>query len=448
MVETTDNRTAPLLSVSEDDMRNLSEIAAVSVNDLAAQNPGLLVFPRSLAGYGGDFGAKSVFSLSGNDLITHNTMGFIGINGPRKNTMLRIASRFQTGRGDYFLHYMLQKVFSVNVVDMKFGSDDEGIWDFLLYVYLFPALLNSAIRQGLYREYVRREYNDANVRGAIDVSRHLRLNVPFRGRIAYAARERSLDNPVTQLIRHTVEHIKSDHRCGGILSSDSETAESVRAIVENTPGYDRNGRAEIISKNSGKPVNHPYFTSYAPLQKICLRILRDEKVTTGEDDDRIYGLLFDGSWLWEEYLDKVFKENNLGWSHPDNRTGAGVDCLFEDGQRIFPDFIKRNVDGETAVRVGDAKYKFIDKRGDEAGREDYYQLITYMYRYRCDTGFLLFPHSGDSLYERTHRIKGHDGKSRCIEVGLKIEQRARSFEAFAKSMEENEGEFIGAIKVK
>lgn len=67
--------------------------------------------------------------------------------------------------------------------------------------------MKNAISQGVYRQYITHKYNDANVRGVIDVSRHIKYNEPFNGSVAYTTREYSYDNHITQLIRHTIEFI-------------------------------------------------------------------------------------------------------------------------------------------------------------------------------------------------------------------------------------------------
>ena len=116
---------------------------------------------------------------------------------------------------DLFLHYMLQKVLCINIVNLLHGTTDKQIFDFLLY--LFPKLLNEALVQGIYKEYQRNEYNNANVRGTIDINRHLKLNLPFNGRVAYRTREFSHDNHVTELIRHTIEYISKTIIWKGII---------------------------------------------------------------------------------------------------------------------------------------------------------------------------------------------------------------------------------------
>jgi 5-methylcytosine-specific restriction endonuclease McrBC regulatory subunit McrC len=433
MLKTKDNNNGNFRVENSIDLLNLGKISRKSIGELVKENPDLLVFPQSFKECGQAIDNQCIFSLLDNKLITHNIMGYIGIN----DTQLCITSRFDNSGNDYFLHYMLQKVFSVNIFDLKFSTGDEAIWNFLLY--LFPYFLNNALRQGLYKTYIRNEYNNMNVKGVIKIKKQLQLNNPFNGKIAYTVREYCFDNAVTQLIRHTIEYIKAIPLGIGVLSH-KKTKENTRIILENTPCYNKNNRARIISLNA-KPLNHPYFTNYSVLQKICLWILRNRKITFGVNKGKIFGLLFDGAWLWEEYLNEVFLENKIGLEHPKNKEKKGGDNLFINGQPIYPDFIKRIKKGKTAHYVGDAKYKHLDRKGDGIGRDDYYQLITYMYRYECNSGYLFFPYSEeDKLYKRIRKIDGITNNREITEIGLKINQSKLTFKAFKNAMENAEKE--------
>ena len=112
------------------------------------------------------------------------------------------------------------------------------------------------------------------------------------------------------------------------------------------------------------------------MQKICLKILRHEKITFGKEKDKVYGLLFDGAWLWEEYLNTILKENFI---HPENKTGKHRHYLFENNiQSIFPDFISK-VEPKS---VGDAKYIPLDRQqsyseNSEKATSIYYKTIAY-----------------------------------------------------------------------
>lgn len=421
MLRTTDN-TAQLFKVPPEAVKDLAAIASRTLTELRGDNPTLLAFPDTLDMYhDGRDKAVRLFSKSdsadGCLLATRNVMGFVG----RNDTHLTIASRFaKQDKGDYFLHHLLHKVFHLNIVNFDVPKDEtESLYDFLLY--LFPSHLMSAMRQGLYKEYKRVEHNDANVKGAIDVARHLRKNIPFVGKIAYTTREYRYDNPVTQLVRHTIEHIKTHPWGASILHNGSDMSEAVNLIEYHTPAYTRNVRQRVINENLTRPVHHPFFTEWCRLQRLCLRILRHDKLTFGTENDKTYGLIFDGAWLWEEYLNVMFREIGSEIKHPKNKTGQGRDNLFEDGQRIYPDFIKMK-DKLTAYYVADAKYKHIDRRGNEVSRSDYYQVITYMYRYECNKSYILFPYDGNNEngFERKRSIRGNTPDRYIWELGLPI----------------------------
>jgi 5-methylcytosine-specific restriction endonuclease McrBC regulatory subunit McrC len=432
MLKTTDNNRGNF-RVPDEHFDNLSLIGNRKVMELCEENRDLLIFPQSFGKYHDEIEKTHIFSLRDNDLETGNIMGFVG----RKETQLTISSRFAK-HDDYFLHYMLQKVFSINLFKFDQTSDKENIWDFLLY--LFPYYLKKAYAQGLYKAYKREEYNDANVKGAIDVKRHIRINIPFCGKIAYTTREHSYDNAVTQLIRHTIEHLKTHPFGSGVLTSDSE----VRAIVskfcfvtENS--YNKNARQKIFAANF-KPVSHPYFTEYKMLQRICLRILQRDKLTFGAEKDKVYGLLFDGAWLWEEYLNTFLKNDFI---HPDNKRKKHREYLFENFQSIYPDFISPKQ--KQPVIVGDAKYVRLDKQSGYDEDSDnatgiYYKTITYMYRFKSDCGFLLFPYSGEEFFDEEYKIKETNGRLR--KFGLPIPQEVESFAEFQYKMRDTECELL------
>lgn len=342
---------------------DLSSIANKNLIDLQKENPDLLVFPQTLGQYRDDVEKSHIFSLDEENLTTYNLMGFVG----RNSSQLTISSRFaKDDNNDYFLHYMLQKVFSINLLKFDQTPNKENIWDFLLY--LFPYYLKKAYSHGIYKAYKKEEYNDSNVKGTIDVKRHILRNIPFMGKIAYTTREHSYNNNLTQLVRHTIEHIKTHPFGSGVLTNDSEVRDIVSKFIFVTEKtFNNNSRQKIISANL-KPVSHPYFTEYTALQKICLKILRHGKITFGKEKDKVYGLLFDGAWLWEEYLNKVLKD--CGFEHPKNKTSSGAIYLFSDSRsyKRYPDFWKENF-------ILDAKYKNLTEPIDRNDMNQMYPSV-------------------------------------------------------------------------
>ena len=406
---------------SDDDIQNLRKIADVKIKDLSFDdNPNLLIFPRDLNCHGDKISESNIISMNHRDEIsTSNIMGFIGIN----ETQIDIKSRFAKDDGaDYFLHYMLQKVFAINLFDIKHSSNKENIFDFL--VYLFPYFLKKALAQGVFKKYQKNEYNDARVRGSIDFQRHIKYNIPFRGNVAYNVKEHSHDNELTQLIRHTIEFIKTKKHLSFILNNDLETKECVAQINMATPSYNMRERNFIINKNL-RLLYHPYYSAYTALQKICLQILRHETIKFGKEKDKVYGVLFDGAWLWEEFLFTILKD--YGFKHPKNKDVSGGFRMFRDTKsddiddnyrRLYPDFYKDDF-------VIDAKYKHLE---NGVGREDLYQLVTYIYCKKATNGAYIYPCKDKNIKASKFQLVGYEGFISVMP--FYVPQSANSYEEF------------------
>ena len=424
-----DNNWEGLTISDEHHLENLHKIAEKPIGQLSLDdNPNLLIFPQNLEEYGDKIGKQYVCEVKDGKLYTGNIMGFIGYG----DTKVRIHSRFAQGDDDYFLHYMLQKVFAINLFDLKYHSDEESIFDFL--IYLFPAFLKRAMRQGLYKEYQTREYNDADIKGRIDVARHIRMNVPFAGKVAYSTREYAYDNHVTQLIRHTIEFISNHPYDGGILKNDDLTKDAVSLIREATPTYSQNERRKVINQNL-RPLSHPYFSEYRHLQHLCMQILRYEEIKYGRNEDEIYGVLFDGAWLWEEYLNTLLKD--CGYKHPQNKVFSGRIHLFTDNSGArYPDFFKDGI-------VLDAKYKrYEDIALQRIDGDDLHQVITYMYILSAQYGGLIVPgqyiKSGSRPDPKT--LKGYGGSMNIYSIT--VDSPAQDFKAYCLQMSQYEKDFL------
>ncbi|WP_444383287.1 5-methylcytosine restriction system specificity protein McrC [Prevotellamassilia timonensis] len=413
-----------LLKVSD-----LLSVANKPIQQLCEEDNDILVFPLSIDDSDDRIGDSHIVDIYTEDcnsvrIKSGNIMGFVG----RKSQQLKIYSRFDSNNNDYFLHYMLQKVLSFNVFNMEFTSSEENVFDFLLY--LFPTLLKHALRQGLYKEYRRKHYNDSEVRGTIDISRHIKENIPFRGTVAYNTREYSYDNSVTELIRHTIEFIRTFPIGNTILSSDRIVEEYIRDIFLYTPSYNRAERMRIINENL-RPRCHPYYKEYTTLQKLCVQILRQEEIKYRTDDDRIYGILFDGAWLWEEYLNTLLCKK--GFIHPENKLGTGAIYLFEHGGQRFPDFWKQDI-------VLDAKYKKLAINGTrlDIERDDVHQIMAYMYRLKASKGGIICPYKGEKNKIISQNMHKDSYLGSLSLYALAIPKNCSSYGDFTKLIVENE----------
>ena len=411
------------------DTTDLLSIGNKPIRQLCYENEHLLVFPLSIDDTDDRIGDSTIVDIYAENensvrIKSGNIMGFVG----RKNQQMKIYSRFDNQKHDFFLHYMLQKVFSFNIFKLDFTSSEDNVFEFL--VYMFPAMLKKAMRQGVYKEYRRFRHNNANVRGTIDISRHIRENIPFRGTVAYNTREFCFDNSITELIRHTIEYIKTIPSGDMILSSDKTVEDCIKKIVSYTPSYIHTERIKIIQDNL-LPCNHPFYTEYTTLQKLCVQILRQEEIKYGTDDDRIYGILFDGAWLWEEYLNTLLCEK--GFIHPENKLGTGAIYLFEHGGQRFPDFWKQDI-------VLDAKYKKLAINGTrlDIERDDVHQIMAYMYRLKASKGGIVCPYDGEKNKIISQNMHKDSYLGSLSLYALAIPKNCSSYEDFTKRIVENE----------
>lgn len=398
------------------------------------EHEGVFVFPEGVAD-AEDLEKDQMIIQSYNDsYVSGNVMGFLGVEDER----IVIESRFSKGENDYFFQYLLEKVLDFpNFINFETNvNQDDKLFNLLLF--LFPRYLRQATRKGLFKTYIRKNYNDGNVRGTINVAEHIRKNTPFIGNISYSQREYSYDNYLIELIRHTIEYIKGKNYGRMLLNS---VKDEVKLITEATPNYKAGDRRKIIEANRKNVVRHAYYHEYRALQQLCILILKNEQHQYGNGARKVYGILFDGAWLWEEYVNSLIGEI---FYHPMNKAGSGAQRLFSGNYGlIYPDFISKS---ESNRVIADAKYKPIDN----IGNKDYLQVLAYMFRFDAKKGFFLYPESGDiqdlllSLNKGTtyeNNVVARDDIA-VIKHGLKIPFDASDYAEFSEKMKAEEERFM------
>ena len=456
-----DNSIERVYDLSQEQYNDLRWIADCPLKDLVDKDlNNVWLFPKPDDRYSDKIDDEKLLSIrrivEGYELTTFNIMGYVGYG----ETEIKIESRFSNNEHDWFMQYMLQKVFSINIFDLKHSTGQTGTLD--ITPLLFPYFLQKAMRQGVYKEYRRCHYNDSCVKGTIEFDEHIKANYPFKnGKIAYSNREFIYDNSITELIRHTIEFIKRKESYADILHSSSEIQSCVKQIVEATPSYSRGNLSKVMKENL-KPKIHPYFSEYLSLQKLCLHILKHEQLGYGKEQDKIHGVLFDGAWLWEAYLAQLMVD--AGYEHPDNKERIGAIPSFNELPKKYlryPDFKKQNV-------VADAKYKNMLKPVIKSRyyyeyiqRDDLHQLIAYMHITSSSIGVLICPtilnvmdiHTGefkenfDLAFRKDELIvckvgslSGDGGKIQII--GINIPASVNSYDEFVYRMTSIETQLV------
>lgn len=404
---------------------------------LQLEREGVFIFPEIIKD-AEDLTKEQMILQSVNDTFrSGNVMGYLGYGDER----LIIESRFCGKSGDYFFQYLLNRVLDFpNIIDLETNADqDARLFNFLLF--LFPYYLKTAMRKGIFKKYIRRGYNDDNVKGTIDIKRHIKENTPFTGNIAYNQREFSYDNSLMELVRHTIEFIKGKPYGNTLLL---KVKDEVKLIINATQDYEAYDRQRLIEENKRTPVRHAYYREYLALQRLCLLILRHQKHQVGFGSRQIYGILFDGAWLWEEYISSLIEDC---FYHPMNKSGKGAQRLFSGNVGlIYPDFISRNNKNRI---IADAKYKPMDN----IGNRDYLQLLAYMFRFDAKTGYYLYPEAEKAEDLKLWMNSGSTFENnvlpredvRIIKHGLQIPVSADCYDDFVSKIKISEKKFTNMI---
>ena len=402
----------------------LSQALLDKTLDNLSREDNIFIFPNDLMNSPDLDKDQKILETVNPKIKTGNVIGFLGYGQER----LTISSRFSDESNDHFLHYLLQKVLNINLTSLDVGlSPEDKLYQLL--IYLFPKYLQAALRKGLYKEYQRFFHNDSHVKGVLDVGNHLKKNLPFMGNIAYTTREFTYDNPLMQLIRHTIEYIKNQKSFGVLLDSNRENMTEITRV---TPAYKLANRAKIIRMNKIKPIRHAYFREYRKLQELCLMILSREKHGLGPQAQMVHGILFDVAWLWEEYVHTLLPK---GFIHPRNKDKTNGISVFSVGKRkVYPDFYDR----ERKI-VLDAKYKKLEFTEKGINREDLFQLISYSYILEAEKAGLIFPSMEQSVNSEIGKLAGYGAQLK--KWSIQIPQNASSYSAFCKMMENSEENF-------
>jgi 5-methylcytosine-specific restriction endonuclease McrBC regulatory subunit McrC len=416
------------------------QIADKTIGQL--EKEGVFVFPDHIRESDDITDDQMVLQSSNETYQTSNVMGFLGIGQER----LTIRSRFSNGEQDYFLQYLLERVLDFpNILELDTDVNrDQRLYDLLMFI--FPYYLKTALRKGIFKTYIRYNYNNSNVKGTIDIAGHIKKNTPFTGNIAYSQREFSFDNHLMELIRHTIEFIKTKPSGNQLLR---RARDEVASVVEATNEYRYHDRRKVLHFNKKNPIRHAYYHEYRALQILCVLILQYEKHQVGSGVKNIHGILFDGAWLWEQYVDALVADR---FYHPMNKAGVGVQQLFTNMRgskegRIYPDFISK--DSINRV-IADAKYK----PAKNIGNKDYLQVLAYMFRFDAKQGFYLYPESNEgnnqslylnqgSTYEHNVEKRGDVSITKC---GLVIPDAVGDYPTFKMTMQEREEVFKAQLQ--
>ena len=318
-------------------------------------------------------------------LNTSNLMGVLRLRHPDNETAIQmeIHSRFDKDNRQLFLNYLLSKVFQVDFMDLVSAGSNRLLE--ILVAIMFIQRLKEAVPIGLYKEYKLFKNNDLNFRGRLDLPRHLQKNFPLNDKIAYSYREISFDNPLNHLLRSSLEMIRK--KWPSLLYNDPDIRDLITALTYATPTWKQSAIRDILQMPICKEaLRHPFFAEYYEEARIlAVMILQEEGLSLYDaTESEVSGVIFDGAWLWEEYISTILSP--LGFVHSKYNTGDGKIDIFSEKGKVGMDYIYPDFYSETRKIVLDTKYK-----NDKESREDIFQLLSYTFVTGAKKCGLIYP---------------------------------------------------------
>ena len=383
-------------SLSQEQKELLEQYGGKTIAELSAVDSGAILDLSGphLEKYGGEKKSPYFFDYhkdgdSGFRLDTGNLMGVLCFRNQRRGTSLQveILSRFDKDRNNFFLNYLLSYVLDVAVGRELVTATPQSILDCLLDA-IFVQRFGEAARGGLLRQYRTFRDNDWNFKGHLDMPRHLRENVPLPRGVAYVKREIALDVPANRLLLHAalvVQRRRPD------LFERNESAWDALLTLRTGIADPGDLRAVLTHRDCQEPIVHPFFReTWEPLRQIARMIIEEERWCRFQEsaEEAVSGIVFDGAWLWEEYLATVLGKVGYGHCVYGESSNDKFKSLWnvytqEPNAEMLPDFALKQ--DRQYIALADAKYKSFLKR------EDRLQMISYAFVYEPKVVFVIYP---------------------------------------------------------
>lgn len=332
-------------------------------------------------------------------------VGFLQMRIRNVDCTIIIRSRFDNVKS-YFTNYILEKALGMNsriFPDMSVRMSQERVMQSLLAI-VFMQQIKEAYKKGLFRQYRTYENNNMKVRGKIDISRHIKENPLFNGKISYSYREYTADNDINRIIftAFTMLYKKNKQLMNELIKRNHSVGDCMKQLQNITSSASRQEIQHLLNKNT-KKIHHSIYKDWENVRKTAIMILKNMGIGINEEQDKkVSGVLIHMPNTWEGYLESVFHENGMDFA-----AQKTMSILFEQepkkdavkGKREFRlDFY----DQEHGEVVLDAKYKkswsVITEAKATTGRDDWkdvrediFQVLSYMYVMKANIGGILSP---------------------------------------------------------
>lgn len=282
---------------------------------------------------------------------------------------------------------------------------------------LFLDEMETLLRSGLRKEYVRKESKEKYVRGQINEQKQLQTHGAVVTDFECSFEELSHDNELNQ----------------AILYSTAVLARIVQdQVLESELIHFRELLRKKITLRKVEPVElndielNRLNEEYKQILQLCETVINSSFVQSMESgNSSSYSFFIDMEKVFEKVVERAFKEivENQGYNVcPQDKTNN----LLRGGNssvNMFPDIVLKN--GENSILVADAKWKTSTENADV------YQLVAYELAHET-SGLLIYPEQEGDIEDKYTMKTG--GDLQLLEIPTK---KRETFKEWHRELKKN-----------
>ena len=361
-------------SVSESDLGN----DFTNLENLILQNRGKGTEPVELL-------SLSVRRGIGKVATARNYVGIITFqDGVELEILPKIGSVYDGDDADRISRRIFLRMLQT-VLDLPFkefdttSSNSEKMSIFEFFIRMFVRETEILLKNGLSSSYYEVSRNEQFLKGRINFSENVRMNVVHKERFFVEYQTYGLDRPENRLIKTTLSHLYD-------MSRESSNRRRINSLLHEMDGVPCSTDVESDFSKLNIDKN---MIGYRKIMRWCDVFLRNKSFTTFSGANIISSFLFPMDTLYEAYVAKILEKNlrDKVTVRLQNTSGR----LFDNSKRfrLRPDMMFETDDSRIIV---DTKWKILASDRD-ISESDMYQMYVYSQKYDSKKTVLLYPKS-------------------------------------------------------
>lgn len=286
----------------------------------------------------------------------------------------RDACEADKGRWHNALLTMLQKVHG-----LRLHQTDEADLNLRrinlmdLFLDLYVKEVRALVHAGLIKKYHSQRSNQTALKGRLDFSRHLRMNMVHRERFAVVHQVYDTGHLLHSILKEALDIVERVCTNAGIVGR----AQDIHWAFEHVP------ERKITPATFDRLHLDRKTASYATALQLAKLIVLNYNPDMRSAHEPVLSILFDMEKLWEKFIHRLLSAHcPEGWSISEQDEEH-----FWEQRTIRPDFTFM-YEGRVQL-IGDTKWKVPDD--DEPSLEDLRQMFTYNVRFASERSVLLYP---------------------------------------------------------